>query len=72
MRDNDPKSWARAVEVDESLRSGNAIASRHLNETMYIHRSCKPLKDAPIESPESSGEQYVFGFHSECEGMCGN
>lgn len=29
------------------------------------------VREAPIDTPESRREQYVFGFASECEGMCG-
>jgi hypothetical protein len=71
LRGADPVGWARAVEVDEALRTTGSIANRDMGQTMYLHRSCKPLREAAIDTPESRGEQYTFGFASECEGMCG-
>lgn len=72
LRDGDPDGWSRAVEVDDALRRPGAIVNRGRDQPFYIHRSCKPLAVADIESPESRGEQYQFGFARECEGMCGN
>ncbi len=71
LRDNDSDGWARACEVDEGMRANDTGGSRGLDVKSYLHRSCVPLRDAPIDTPESRGEQYVFGFASECEGMCG-
>jgi hypothetical protein len=71
LRDTDRKGWARAVEVDEGLRAPGAVCNRGLNQRLYVHRSCVPLRSAPIDTPESRGEQYQFGFAQECEGMCG-
>jgi hypothetical protein len=71
MRDGDPSSWLRAVEVDDSLRRPGSVVNRGMDKPLFVHRSCKPLRDANIESPESRGEQYQFGFARECEGMCG-
>jgi len=70
IRDNDPVGWARACEIDDALRAGGRMASG-MNKKMFIHRSCVPLREAPIDTPESRGEQYTFGFTQECEGMCG-
>lgn len=71
LRDSDPEGWARAVEIDEGLRRPGAVVNRGLDASLYLHRSCTPLADAPIDTPESRGEQYTFGFAAECEGMCG-
>lgn len=72
LRDHDRDGWDRAVEVDAALRVPGVIAARGMDKPLYIHRSCRPLGHADIESPESRGEQYQFGFAQECEGMCGN
>lgn len=72
LRDTDPESWARALEIDEALRTPGNIVNRTMDAEMYVHRSCKPLREAPIDTPESRGEQYTFGFYQECEGICGN
>lgn len=68
MRDHDPSSWSRAVEVDEGMRSANALCARSMKERLYLHRSCLPLAQAPIDAPDSA----FFNFGLECEGMCGN
>lgn len=71
LRDTDPEGWERACVVDESLRAEGAVVNRNLDAKLYIHRSCKPLRLAPIDTPESREEQYTFGFAAECDGMCG-
>lgn len=69
IRDNDPKGWARAIEIDDALRVG-ARCAKGLDKSLYIHRSCVPLRDAMIDTPESLGHQKLL-FDNECEGMCG-
>ena len=66
LRDNDPEGWARAVAVDEGMRSADARCSRGLDQKLYVHRSCVPLSRAPIDGPSLPS-----GFLHECEGMCG-
>lgn len=71
IRDADPKAWDRACEVDDAMRHPDAACSQDLDGELYLHQSCIPLRSAPIDTPESRGEQYQFGFAAECEGMCG-
>lgn len=71
LRDTDPAGWDRACEVDEGMRANDTGGSRGLDLKSFVHRSCVPLREAPIDTPESRGEQYTFGFANECEGMCG-
>lgn len=77
LRDNDPEGWARAVEVDESLRREGAIVNRGLDQKLYVHRSCVPLARADIDTPEPTHRHGRFSFsgfgvnEEECEGMCG-
>ena len=70
LRDTDPDGWARALEIDDAMRNG-ALCAQGLDSAMYLHASRRPLREAPIDTPESRGEQYTFGFAQECEGMCG-
>lgn len=65
LRDNDPESWADACEVDRALR----FESRHhgLKGTLFLHRTLRPLEEAPIDEVDVPG----FDFGNECEGMCG-
>lgn len=71
LRDSDPDGWERACQVDEGMRANDTGESRGLSLLSYIHKSYTPLRSAPIDTPESRGEQYQFGFANECEGMCG-
>lgn len=67
MKDNDPESWADAVEFDAAIRSGFAGSRGEL----YLHRSLVPLRDVDLSTPAERG-QIEFGFLQECDGMCGN
>lgn len=70
IRNNDPVGWARAIQIDEALRSG-ARAAEGTTKTMYLHRSCVPLAVADLDEVESQADIYFFGLNAECEGMCG-
>jgi 3'-phosphoadenosine 5'-phosphosulfate sulfotransferase (PAPS reductase)/FAD synthetase len=65
MREEDPEAWADAVAIDRKIRSG----FRHLRGEVFLHRSCMPLDEADIDTPEDKGQFDLFG--AECEGMCG-
>jgi hypothetical protein len=77
LRDHDPESWKRAIEVDEGLRREGAVVNRGLSQKLYVHRSCIPLSRANIDTPEPQHNQQRFAFglfgvvEEECEGMCG-
>jgi hypothetical protein len=59
MRQLDPPSWADAV-----------ATSYRLAETgQYMHRSLRPLDQAPLATWAERGQPDLFG--NECEGMCG-
>jgi hypothetical protein len=70
LRDTDPEGWARACEIDDAIRSPDAACANDLRGVQYLHRSCRPLREAPIDTPETRGEQNTL-FDLECEGMCG-
>ena len=66
LRDGDPTGWARAVLVDRALRVEGTVCNRNLDQHLYVHPSCLPLDEAPIDEAD------VFDFLAyECEGMCG-
>lgn len=48
MRDNHPEEWADAVEFDRLIRKDGARGGP-LRGTAYLHRSCLPLDEAPID-----------------------
>ena len=66
LKENDPTGFARAVEVDEGLRKSGVVLHRDENGGIYLHRSCKPLKDANLGQ-----DQGQLDFMAECEGGCG-
>jgi len=55
LRNNNPVEWLDAVEVDRRLReAGSAFTDppagkAPLRAAAYLHRSCRPLAEAPIE-----------------------
>ena len=63
------------MKFDEAIRHGlNTTRSvgrdgKPIKEAeIYVHGSCKPLKD--IDFDKKSNQQ-KFSFMDECEGMCG-
>jgi hypothetical protein len=66
IRDNDPYGWADVIEVDRLLRE-NSVGKMRGRE--FMHRSCLPIDQAPIDLPDPDAD--LFGFKNECEGMCG-
>lgn len=66
IRDNDPVGWADVVAVDKAMREGRG---GKLRAQEFMHRSCLPIDQAPIDDEDD--RQGVFGFNNECEGMCG-
>lgn len=72
LKETDPESFAQAVEADRAIRDKHARASQGFRDQMWIHRSCKPLEEIDFDAnPRDLPGQAVFGFGSECEGMCG-
>ena len=69
---SNPEDWELACTVDEKLRSHKYLwegtAQGNMREKQFLHRSCVPLRDADLSTPEPDAE---FGFVRECEGMCG-
>ncbi len=57
--------WARAVEIDEALRTEGTVFNRNVDNPMFLHRSCKPLAECHLD------ESQLDLFDMECEGGCG-
>jgi hypothetical protein len=66
MRDNDPESWADAIEVDKAIRNSGS----KMQHQQFMHRSLKPLDEVDLSTSVEKG-QIEFGFNQECDGMCG-
>jgi hypothetical protein len=64
-----PRDWARAVEVDRALRAAGSVANRDMRQVMYLHVTCRPLEDVDFKPAER--KQIPLSFYRECEGVCG-
>lgn len=72
MKDNDPKAWKEAIEVDAAIRNGvkNRTNGKPLATSQwFIHRSLRPLSEVDLSTDIDRGQGELFG--NECEGMCG-
>lgn len=67
LRENDPDGWNRAVQIDDALRVEGTVMNRGCNDKLYLHKSCRPLKDVHLTDKERGQS----GFNFECEGGCG-
>lgn len=65
MHDNAPVGWARAIEIDEKLRSPIGLAM--FKSPVFVHRQAVPLAIADL----SKIDHQLNLFNNECEGMCG-
>lgn len=65
MRDNDPASWAIAVEIDRRIRDMHKHG--RIRGELFIHRSGKPLDMVDLSTAEERGQ----GMLMVCEAGCG-
>lgn len=63
IRDNAPQSWAEAVRIDKLTRH-----TPGMDHAEYLHRSCLPLDQVDLSTPEERGQ---LNWLMECEGGCG-
>jgi hypothetical protein len=66
MRDNDPDSWAEALEFDDAVR--DSPKRKGMEDQVFLHRQRIPLREVDLSTPEDHGQ---LSFLDECEGMCG-
>lgn len=73
QKTTDPEGWARSIEIDTALRTTGCRANRDMDQTMYLHRSCKPLELVQLDTtpPSPRAVQLPMNFAAECEGVCG-
>jgi hypothetical protein len=70
MKDTMPDEWEKATGFDDKLRVKHIPKlAAGIKGTLYLHRSCKPLRDVDLSTDTDEGQQELFG--QECEGMCG-
>lgn len=67
LRNSSADEWADAIAFDEALRDNTKVEGvpGQLDGLAYLHRSCKPLAEAPI------GDDEPLLWGNECEGLCG-
>lgn len=58
-------SAERLIQIDTRLREPGAIANRNLDQSLYLHRSCRPITEVDLSDKGQAG------FLFECEGGCG-
>jgi hypothetical protein len=58
-----PAEFADAVAFDQQIRKWGGLRA-----DTYLHRSCVPLDEVDLSTPEERGQQ---NWLNECEGMCG-
>lgn len=62
MKQNDPESWADAVDYDRRIRNNPKFKAGQV----YLHRQGVPLEEADINE-----DQGTLDFGEECTGFCG-
>lgn len=62
LRDNDPKAWADAVEIDRLIRT-----TPGMREQEFLHRDRVPLDQVDLRTDEEAGQ----GMLMVCEAGCG-
>ncbi len=70
LKTTDPVGWARAVEIDEALRTQGTRANQKLDGKMYLHRLCLPLIEIDFEK-EARKRFCADKCTAECTGLCG-
>jgi hypothetical protein len=46
------------------------ILNRKLNQSLYLHKACKPIDEIEFH-PRVNSKELQLGFGVECEGVCG-
>lgn len=67
LKETDPEGFADAIRIDEAIRDGNNV-KQTLDSELFLHRSCRPLKEVPLSSEETGQDDL---FDDECAGVCG-
>lgn len=70
MRDNDPASFADAVEVDKAVRKPvERSGTAKMRGEQFMHAQRVPLDEVDLSNAEDHGQLNMF--INDCEGMCG-
>jgi hypothetical protein len=73
LRDTAPEQWADAVAFDHAIRSGHQGGVHNAELCAlgaYLHRSCRPLDEVDLSTPEDRGQLNLLEI--DCQsGGCG-
>lgn len=65
LQQNSPPDFEAACVNDDALRDPGNVVNRNMDNPMYIHRSCKPLREVDFTK---GGQQELFQL--VCDGGC--
>lgn len=71
LKKDDPRGWARAVEIDRAIRDKTSVCTRGMNAAQYLHRSCQPLELVQLKPSPPDRQMRMSWSSMDCEGMCG-
>jgi hypothetical protein len=63
LKESGNGDWHKAVEVDNLIRGVRPPYD------LFLHRSCKPLEEVDLSTPEDHGQLRLWD--EECSGICG-
>jgi hypothetical protein len=70
MKQEEPTEFKEACDLDDKLREPGTVCNRGMDNPMYLHRSCIPLK---LVDFDNLPPQQLDGFTLyDCSGACGN
>ncbi len=67
---DDPKAWARIVQIDHALRSEDFTKGK-VKQRMFLHRSLVPIDQVALRPSADSTQDDINFSELDCEGMCG-
>lgn len=71
LKNDDPKGWERAVEIDHAIRDNTSVCTRGMNSTQYLHEACQPLELVQLVPTPPERQKRMSFSQMDCEGMCG-
>ena len=67
-----PRDWARAVEIDHGIRKDGVVVNLNMDMSLYAHSSCLPLDQVEFKTEGNDGQmEFCFSEFGCDTGMCG-
>ena len=64
LKERSPEDFEKACQTDDALRVEGVVVNRGMEAPMFLHRSCKPLREVQFDS----GQPELFNII--CDGGC--